>query len=94
MEGRDLNPGLMVHLDIISQKRISFGGYKNCIFLQDYDTKKNGLSSQRQENNWPEKSPHLWINERVKVETSKYFPVTIQAKTRALKMIVQIFEEI
>ena len=32
---RDLNPGEMIYLDISSQNKPSYGGYKNCILIQD-----------------------------------------------------------
>ena len=34
-EERELNAGEMVYLDIISQKKPSYGGSNNCIFIQD-----------------------------------------------------------
>ena len=34
-EERDLKPGEMIYLDIISQKKPSYGGYNNCILIQD-----------------------------------------------------------
>ena len=34
-EERDLNLGEMIYLDIISQKKPSYGGSENCILIQD-----------------------------------------------------------
>ena len=44
-EERDLQPGEMVYLDISSQRKPSYGGSNNWIFIQDLDRKKSGLSS-------------------------------------------------
>ena len=43
-EERDLKPGETIYLDISSQKRSSYGGYKNWILIQDSGTRKNYLS--------------------------------------------------
>ena len=32
---RNLKPGESIYLDIISQKKPSYGGFKNCILIQD-----------------------------------------------------------
>ena len=34
-EERNLNPGKMIYLDLISQRKPSYGGSKNCILIQD-----------------------------------------------------------
>ena len=40
VEERDLNPGEMIYLNLSSKKRISYGGSKNWIIIQDPDTKQ------------------------------------------------------
>ena len=39
VEERDLKPGRMIYIDIILQKKPSYGGSKNWILIQDSDTK-------------------------------------------------------
>ena len=39
-EERYLKPGKMIHLDLSSQKKPSYGGSKNWILIQDLDTKQ------------------------------------------------------
>ena len=39
-EERDLEPGKMIYLDLSSQKKLSYGGSKNWILVQDPDTKQ------------------------------------------------------
>ena len=58
VEEWDINPGKMIYLDIISQKKPGYGGSKNWILLQEPDTNKNGLSSQTQEKNVLKINPH------------------------------------
>ena len=38
VEEKYLKPGEMIYLEIISQKKISYGGSKNWFFIQDSDT--------------------------------------------------------
>ena len=56
-EERKIKPCEMINLDIISQKKPSYGGSKNWILIQDSDTKKNCLSLRRQKNILLKKSP-------------------------------------
>ena len=39
-EERNLKPGEMIYIDISSQKKLSYGGSKNWILIQDSDTKQ------------------------------------------------------
>ena len=39
-EERDLKPDKMIYIDMISQKKPSYGGSKNCILIQDSDTRQ------------------------------------------------------
>ena len=48
-EERDLQPGEMVYLDISSQRKPSYGGSNNWIFIQDLDRKKRSLGKKAKE---------------------------------------------
>ena len=50
---------------------------------------KNGLYSQRQNNNLLKRSPPSWRNWRQRIKKSKYFSMTTQAKKRLSKKIAQ-----
>ena len=39
-EERDLDPGKIIYLDFITQKKPSYGGSKNWILIQDLDTRQ------------------------------------------------------
>ena len=43
-EERDLKPGKIIYIDIISQKKPSYGGSKNWVLIQDCDTKQKWYS--------------------------------------------------
>ena len=51
-EERDLKPGEIIYLDLLSQKKPSYGGSKSWVLIQDSDMNKNGISSQSQTKIW------------------------------------------
>ena len=42
-EKQEINPGKIIYIEIISEKKASYGGSKNWITIQDSDIKQNCL---------------------------------------------------
>ena len=58
-EEHNLNQGKMIYIDIISQKKASYGGSNNCIIIQESDTNQFFLNSKNQKNIWLKNHPFL-----------------------------------
>ena len=88
-EEHDLNPGEIIYLDIISQKKPSYVGSKNWILIQDSDTKQKLSFFKNSKEDLIEKSaPFLDILKNM-MPMSKLSAVTTQVKRRFSKKIEQ-----
>ena len=59
-EESKLKPGGIIYIVIISQKKSSYGYFKNWVLIQDCDTKQKLFFSLRQKNIYLEKLPLYW----------------------------------
>ena len=79
----------MIYLDISPQKNPSYGGSKNCILVQDSDTRQRWCFFTKAKEYLTEKVTPFLNKRKTMKKSVNFFSGTMQAKTRLSKKIAQ-----
>ena len=92
-EEHNLKRGKTIYLDLSSQKKPTYEGFKNWILIQDSDTEQKRFLFTKAEEYLSEKvAPFLNINEGYEEQRQK-ISVTTRVKTRLSKKIARKFSK-